>query len=110
LADIAAREPRELRQAFTAAHDNGTSALTAQVHQARLTSRELKVKPKKANISGLQLADLVAYPAFRAVLWRTAKVAFPANMTGQIASILEASKFRRSPSGTIVGWGTKWLP
>jgi hypothetical protein len=105
-----AREDQELRQAFTTAYDTGTSALGAKVHQARLTSRELKIKPKKANIAGLQLADLIAYPAYRGVVWRRSKVAFPTSMTGQIATLLEASKFRRSPGGTIAGWGTKWLP
>jgi hypothetical protein len=34
----------------------------------------------------------------------------PANFGGQVAAILEASKYRRAPQGAIDGWGRKWLP
>ena len=33
-----------------------------------LTSKQLKVKPKQNNISGLQLADLIAHPSRNEIL------------------------------------------
>lgn len=36
--------------------------------QSAITSKELKVKPKSANISGLQLADLLAHPCRQQIL------------------------------------------
>jgi hypothetical protein len=41
---------------------------TEQRFNTELPSRELKVKPKSANIAGLQLADLIAHPSRREVL------------------------------------------
>jgi hypothetical protein len=38
-----------------------------QFHRA-LTSKQLKVKPKANNISGLQLADLIAHPSRNEIL------------------------------------------
>ena len=43
--------------------ENGTGQLSRQELQNYITSKEIKLKPKQANIAGLQLADLVAYPA-----------------------------------------------
>ncbi len=77
---------------------------------ARLTSRQLKVKAKANNIAGLQLADLLAHPSFRATLARHQGEPLPNNFGGQIAQILEDSKYSRSLRGRIEGWGRKWLP
>ena len=104
------REDRELKAAFTREYLGGSGALTASKIQERLTSSQLKVKPKSSNVAGLQIADLLAYPSFRAMLWRRNNQAFPANFTGEIAAVLETTKYRRSPTGRIDGWGTKWLP
>ena len=75
-----------------------------------LTSSQLKVKPKSANIAGLQFADLIAHPSFRATLVRKQKKSLPDNFGGRIAGIIEESKYYRSSSGVIDGWGRKWLP
>ena len=78
--------------------------------QAHLTSRQLKVKSKANNIAGLQLADLMAHASFRATLARREGRPLAANFGGQIAAILEASKYHRNAAGVIEGWGRKWLP
>lgn len=75
-----------------------------------LTSRQLKVKPKANNISGLQIADLVAHPRFKAARALLAREPLPANFGGEIARILLDAKYDRSSTGTIDGWGIKWLP
>ena len=37
------------------------------------SSRQIKIKPKRANITGLQLADLFGYPSVRGILRENAR-------------------------------------
>ncbi len=62
------REDEELKAAYRKAWTDGTYFLAGDVTQATLTSREIKLKSKAANIAGLQLADLLAHPGTREVL------------------------------------------
>lgn len=103
-------EDRQLRSAFTAVYDAGTPNLSPRVFANRLTSRELKLKPKKANVAGLQVADLLAHPAAAAVRAKQSKRAIPPGFGGTVAAILEEHKWRRRSDGKVEGWGTKWLP
>lgn len=103
-------EDVRLKEVFRELYQNGTSYIAADRLQVRLTSRELKVKPKAANVAGLQLADLIAYPSSRAAMCRHQGKPLPSDLNGEVAAILEASKYDRSPSGRIDGWGRKWLP
>jgi len=104
------KEDLRLKAEHTKVWENGTLYVPADKMQASLTSRQLKVRPKSANVVGLQLADLLAHPSYRAVLSRREHKSLPNNFGGRIAAILEASKYNRSPSGRIDGWGRKWLP
>jgi hypothetical protein len=104
------KEDQRLKAEFTKIYRNGTANISHADFVARFTSSQLKVKPKSANVSGLQLADLIAHPSFIAVKARHEGLNLPANYGGQVAQILEASKYRRSWSGRIAGYGTKWLP
>src|SRR5687767_4327382 len=54
-------EDRALKTAYSGAYDDGTCYMTGQVAQLALTTREIKLKPKRQNIAGLQLADLLAH-------------------------------------------------
>ena len=69
----------------------GTEYVSAEQLSACLTSVQLKVKPKANNIAGLQLADLLAHPSFRATLCRHHQEALPATFGGKIAELLEKS-------------------
>ncbi|HEX3525560.1 MAG TPA: hypothetical protein VH988_00710 [Thermoanaerobaculia bacterium] len=80
------------------------------INAVHLTSKELKLKKKIDNIAGLQLADLIAYPSFKATVARRNGRDLPGDFGGQIAKILEEGKYRCSPQGRIEGWGRKWLP
>jgi len=104
------REDRRLKDSFNRIWLEGTRYVPANQFAARLTSRQLKVKTKANNIAGLQLADLIAHPSFKYILCRRQKTAQPRTFGAQIAQILVGCKFLRSPSGTLVGWGCKWLP
>lgn len=103
-------EDRRLKDSFTRLHDNGTEYVPAAKFVTLLTSKQLKVKPKSNNIAGLQVADLVAHPSFKVTQARRENKALPDNFGGEIGKILETSKYHRSPSGKIDGWGRKWLP
>ena len=104
------REDRRLKDSFERVYREGTPYLEAKYFSGALTSCQLKVKPKANNISGLQIADLVAHPSYKAALARRNRQPLAANFGGQVARILEESRYDRSPSGTIEGWGIKWLP
>ena len=104
------KEDRRLKDSFRGVYENGTQFVDPARFAACLTSKELKVKPKANNIAGLQLADLVAHPSFKATLARREGQPLADNFGGTIARILEASKYDRSPTGQIEGWGRKWLP
>ena len=103
-------EDMRLKAVFSEVYREGTEYVRPEVIQARLTSKELKVSPKAQNVAGLQLADLIAYPSYRSTLCRRQGKPLPEDMNGKIASILEESKYYRSSSGRIDGWGRKWLP
>ncbi|MBI5446414.1 MAG: DUF3800 domain-containing protein [Deltaproteobacteria bacterium] len=104
------REDRRLKDSFERVAAEGSDFIEPEVFTAHLTSRQLKVKPKANNIAGLQLADLLAHPSFRATLARRHRQPLPENFGGEIAKVLEEAKYNRSRDGRIEGWGRKWLP
>lgn len=59
------KEDIRLKNSFRELLENGNEVLTAQDLQEYLTSKELKIRNKTANIAGLQLADLVAHSVRR---------------------------------------------
>ena len=54
---------RTLKALYQEIYNNGTDYLTGQEVRDYLTSKEVKLKKKDANIAGLQLADLLANPS-----------------------------------------------
>lgn len=61
-------EDMKLKESFARLSREGTEYIKPTRFQAVLTSRQLKVKPKSNNISGLQLADLLAHPSRNEIL------------------------------------------
>jgi hypothetical protein len=62
------REDLLLKESYSFVYDRGVWMVGPHVFQSALTSRELKLKPKNANIAGLQLADLLGHPVKQWVL------------------------------------------
>lgn len=104
------KEDMRLKRSFRRLCEKGTGYITAADIMNYLSSRELKVKSKSNNICGLQIADLIAHPSFRGALARKENKPLPDNFGGRIVQILEAKKYHRNPSGSIDGYGRKWLP
>ena len=61
-------EDRRLKDAFTRLWERGTDFVDPQQFQRALTTKQLKVKVKANNISGLQLADMLAHPSRNEIL------------------------------------------
>jgi len=57
------KEDIRLKRSFHGLWEKGTDFVEPVQFQKSLTSRELKVRPKRANVAGLQLADLLAHPS-----------------------------------------------
>ncbi len=112
---IEARNPtldKKLKASFKRIYAEGTLHLPGDLIQAHLTSSEIKLKKKSANIAGLQLSDLLAHSAFYDVLVDYGVVKTQESEYGRaIADILNASKYHRNPiTGEIKGYGKKLLP
>lgn len=59
---------RRLKDSFQRLWEQGTAYIESNRFQTVFTSRQLKVKPKANNVSGLQLADLIAHPSRNEIL------------------------------------------
>lgn len=104
------QDERRLKVSFERIYVKGSDFVSSTVFASQLTSKQLKLHTKKDNIAGLQLADLIAHPSFRGTLARKEQRPLPDNFGGKIEAILETSKYVRSHSGRIDGYGRKWLP
>ena len=77
-----------------------------------LSSKEIKLRKKKANVAGLQFVDLISHPARRHILSENnlASDIKPASFEQDVVGILVKNKFRRKDSGEIDGYGTVFFP
>ena len=103
------KENKQLSKAYRRIYERGTNQLPATLFQSALTSSEIKLKPKTENISGLQLADLIASPSCRDLSGKTGQK-MTAVFGQKVVEILYKKKYLRSYEGKVQGWGTKWLP
>jgi hypothetical protein len=105
------KEDMRLKHSFEILYTQGTDFVASERFVKSLTSKQLKVKPKSNNIAGLQMADLLAHPSQRYALIKHGKVNDEREIFGdKISEILVHSKYYRSNSGIIEGYGIKVLP
>ena len=76
------------------------------------SSSQIKLKPKKDNIPGLQFADLISHPARRYILSKSglATDIKTSSFEAEIVKVLVENKFRRNRKGEIDGYGTVIYP
>jgi len=103
------KEDMRLKKSFRKIMENGTHYIESEKLQKLITSKELKVKPKMLNITGLQLADLIAHPVRRMVFRMYGIEEGKKYVFGdQIIEIIK-NKFYESKDG-VEGSGIKKLP
>lgn len=73
------REDIRLKKSYEKVFREGTEYVNLEAFAKILTSRQLKIKEKSNNIAGLQIADLIAHPSFKATLARRNKQSLPDN-------------------------------
>ncbi len=96
------KEDMRLKNSFTRLWEEGTDFLSPDRFQKSFTSKQLKVKPKLNNISGLQIADLLAHPSRNEILNEHKLLTRPiAPFAGKIIKIL--SKKYYQGEGKIFG-------
>jgi len=74
-----------------------------------LTAGEIKIKPKLANIPGLQLSDHVAYAAKRRILEENGRAKALTGFEKEVADVLEGKYNRHLYNGRVNGYGKVFL-
>ena len=96
------KEDRRLKDAFNKLYNNGNNFISHERFASRLTSCQLKVKSKANNISGLQLADLIAHPSRNEILMENGHRNDPLPGFGErVSKILKYKYYQRN--GQIYG-------
>lgn len=62
------KEDNQLKEAYRSMYNSGTQFRKPKFFHDVLTSKEVKIKPKSANIAGLQLSDILAHPLKQEIL------------------------------------------
>lgn len=100
----------ELMMLYKKFYAHGTDHIPAEKLQPVLTSTEVKIKPKTADIQGLQIADLLASTCFAHQKKLHAGGGNFDSFAMQVAELMESEKFYRSFWGNPKGYGRIWRP
>jgi hypothetical protein len=105
------REDRLLKDSYARVYERGAWMRRGQFFQQALTTRELKLQSKSANIAGLQLADLLGNPVRRSMLIEKGLIAEPLGpFADRLCKVLEAKYNRHLYDGRIWGYGKVLFP
>jgi hypothetical protein len=105
------KEDRLLEAEFEHFYENGTSFLSIDTVQKRLSSKKLKLKSKEARISGLELSDMLATPMKFLTLYKFDRISnLSDNFTKAVLNSIH-NKIRRCPYNQkrTKGFGTKLI-
>lgn len=104
-------EDRLLKDSYSRVYERGVWMNNAEFFQKALTTKQLKLKPKSSNISGLQLADLLSHPLKQALLLERGLIPAPlAPFASRLASAAEMKFNRHLYQGRIEGYGKVFYP
>lgn len=96
------KEDKRLKASFFRLWNEGTDYVSPDRFRKVLTSKQLKVKPKANNISGLQLADVIAHPSRNEILYENDKLSTDiAPFAEKIVTILQRKYYQQE--GRIFG-------
>lgn len=100
------REDRQLKEAYRRVYNAGTFWRGPKFFQDALSSKEIKLKPKRNNIAGLQLADILAYPIKQNILLESKKIPDPGDVFGKrICKVIKTKYNKQLYSGQLEGYG-----
>lgn len=100
-------EDFELKNAYSRIYCDGTRFKSKIFFQQYLTSKEIKIKPKKNNVAGLQLADILAYPLKKYTLLQKGLLPIPEEdlFWLKIIDTAKSKIYCRNTDGCIDGYG-----
>lgn len=106
------KEDRLLEHSYSRVYNQGAWHVTnASYFQSALSSKELKLANKKANISGLQLADILAHPVKMWVLKQYGLInEEPAPFAKRLMKIVERKFNRQLYNNKLDGYGVVIYP
>lgn len=103
-------EDLQLAQAYRRVYESGTLMFSHEHHQKALTSHDIKIQAKRANVAGLQLADILAYPVKQAFLVEKGVTTDPGDVFGKRVIEAAGTKFNQNEwRGQVTGYGKVWL-
>jgi len=103
------REDKQLKAAYQAVCNGGARYFKPEFFSSILTTSDIKIKAKSADVPGLQLADLLAYAAKRRILEEQDRAKPLTGFEKEVADLLESKYNRHSYDGRIVGYGKIFL-
>lgn len=104
------KDDMRLKDSYSRLFKNGTDYVSSELISQYITSKELKVKPKITNISGLQIADLIVHESRKEIL-KEQNVPSTKELTlfqTKMVSIM-SKKYCQRNDGTIYGIGKKFI-
>lgn len=102
-------EDTQLKSAYADVYRSGTWENQEKFFQAALTSNELKLKKKEANVAGLQLADMIAHPSKFDVLKDHGVECEDGSFGDKVRKVI-AAKYAPNPiGGGVMGYGKLFL-
>jgi hypothetical protein len=104
-------EDRLLMESYARLIQRGAWKTDADYFRSALTSKELKLKPKQANISGLQLADLLGHPVKQWVVKQNGLIKDELGpFANRLMQIIETKFNRHLYDGRLEGYGWVLYP
>ncbi|HUO09819.1 MAG TPA: DUF3800 domain-containing protein [Phycisphaerae bacterium] len=100
-------EDLQLKNAYKNVYESGTNSLGHDAYQRALTSKEIKLQPKRACIAGLELADILAHPIKIACLHEKLLITEPLAPFGQRLCGVAFPKFLVGGNGAVENHG--WM-
>ncbi len=100
----------QLKESYRTVYESGTSFRKQDFFQKSLTSKEIKIKPKSANIAGLQLADLLAHPCKIEILHDRGHITqWDGAYEKRMCECIKKKYNRHISNGQIQGYGKVFL-
>jgi hypothetical protein len=103
------RKDTMLQDAFELIRERGTRYVPRVWVKQSIPSASLKFRTKRDLVAGLQICDLVAFPSHMYAREKMGHSVEHGRFTLQVLERLQ-SKYYRSPTGWLVGYGLKHMP